>query len=544
MLDDTIVAIATPLGEGGLAVIRLSGPQALAVADRSFVPVGKSSLKPSAALTHTIQYGRIERQGTVIDEVLVAVLRAPRTFTCEDTVEITCHGGLLPAKLVLDAVLENGARLAQPGEFSKRAFLNGRLDLAQAEAVADLIHSRTELALAAAHEQLAGRLSQRINQLRDEMVRTLAHIEAHIDFPDEDIAPDTKNKLLGRLEHGMAFMDELLRTANEGQILRRGIRAAIIGRPNAGKSSLLNQLLGHDRAIVSPIPGTTRDTIEETANIRGLPVIFVDTAGLREAGDEIEVEGIRRSRETLARAELILHVLDGAEPLTTADEKYLAEFAGKKRILVINKVDLPRRLELPFPLGPTLTPKEAYVFNARTALPLPVRNERGEGHSTADTPAHLQARRPSSPQPSPPSAGGEGEETGALNTYPSAGERGSQQEREAPTSQPIGIASGVEVSCATGQGLEALKDSIKELVWSGEIKAEMLQVMINARHQDALRRARAAASRTIDAMRAGETLELVALDLRIAVNAVGEIVGKTTTEDVLDSIFSQFCIGK
>jgi len=262
MLDDTIAAIATPLGEGGLAVIRLSGARALAVADRSFVPIGKSSLKLSAAPTHTIHYGRIERQGKIIDEVLAAVMRAPRTFTREDVVEITCHGGLLPAKLVLDMMLENGARLAQAGEFTRRAFLNGRIDLAQAEAVADLIHSRTELALSAANEQLAGKLSQRINQLRDDLIKTLAHVEAHIDFPDEDITPDTKDQLLKRLERGVAFMDELLRTANEGQILRRGIRAAIIGRPNAGKSSLLNQLLGHDRAIVSPIPGTTRDTIE------------------------------------------------------------------------------------------------------------------------------------------------------------------------------------------------------------------------------------------------------------------------------------------
>ena len=465
-LDDTIAAIATPLGEGGLAVVRLSGPQALAIADKSFLPVGKNSLKPSAATTHTIHYGKIVRQGRSVDEVLLAVLRAPHTFTCEDTVEITCHGGLLPAKLVLDTLLENGARLAEPGEFTRRAFLNGRIDLAQAEAVADLIHSRTELALAAANEQLAGKLSQRINQLRDEMMQTLAHVEAHIDFPDEDISPDTKEQLLKRLEHGVAFMDELLRTANEGQILRRGIRAAIVGRPNAGKSSLLNQLLGHNRAIVSPIPGTTRDTIEETANIRGLPVVFIDTAGLREARDEIEQEGVRRSHESLARAEFILHVLDASEPLTPADEKYFAGFAGKKRILVVNKIDLPRKW------------------------------------SAEEVKLQGDVRTP---------------EAGV----------------------PI-----VDVCCLSGQGIEALKDAIKELVWSGEITAGMLQVMINSRHQDALNRARAATRRTLDVLRAGETLELAAGELRIAVNAVGEIVGKTATEDLLDSIFSQFCIGK
>jgi tRNA modification GTPase len=454
--DDTIAAIATPLGEGGLAVIRISGPQALAVADRCFAPAGQASPKPSAAATHTLHFGHVVRDARHVDEALLAVMRAPRTFTCEDVVEITCHGGILPAKMVLDAALANGARLAEPGEFTRRAFLNGRIDLAQAEAVADLIHSHTELALRAANEQLAGKLSQRINQLRDEMLDTLAHVEAHIDFPEEDIAPNTRDQLTSRLEHGVAFMDDLLRTANEGQILRRGIRAAIIGRPNAGKSSLLNQLLGHDRAIVSAIPGTTRDTIEETANIRGLPVVFIDTAGLRDARDELEAEGVRRSRQTLQRAELILHVLDAAEPLTPADQNYLAEFADKKRILVRNKVDLPARLQLPSDLK----------------------------------------------------------------------------------------ASVAEVCCLTGQGIEPLKDAIKELVWSGEIKAEMLQVMINSRHQDALNRSRAATLRTLDALRADQPLELVALDLRIAVNAVGEIVGQTTTEDLLDSIFSQFCIGK
>jgi tRNA modification GTPase len=477
MFDDTIAAIATPLGEGGLAVIRISGAQAFAVADKIFLPVGKKSTKPSVATTHTIHFGKIVRGEKLIDEVLLSVLRAPRTFTREDTIEISCHGGILPAKLVLDTILENGARLAEPGEFTRRAFLNGRIDLAQAEAVADLIHSRTELALAAANEQLAGKLSQRINQLRDDLMKTLAHVEAHIDFPDEDISPDTKAQLLKRLENGIAFMDELLRTANEGQILRRGIRAAIIGRPNAGKSSLLNQLLGHDRAIVSPIPGTTRDTIEETANIRGLPVVFIDTAGLREGRDEIEVEGIRRSRETLGNAELILHVLDASEPLTSADKIYLAEFAGKKRILVRNKIDLPVKLNL---------------SDGRAGSPLPA------SASVADTGAHGVTR---------------------------------------PTET-------VDVSCLSGQGIEALKDAIKNLVWAGKIEAGMLQVMINSRHQEALNRARAATRQTADALRMDATLELVALDLRIAVNAVGEIVGKTATEDLLDSVFSQFCIGK
>jgi len=454
MMDDTIAAIATPLGEGGLAVIRVSGPDALRVADKCFTPAGTRHRKASEAASHTIHYGHITHGGRTVDEALMAVMHRPRTFTREDVVEFTCHGGLLAAKLVLAAVLESGARLALPGEFTQRAFLNGRIDLAQAEAVADLIHARTELALAAANEQLAGKLSQRINRLRDDLLRVLAHVEAHIDFPDEDIAPDTRGQLAQRLTDGLAFMDDLLRTAGDGQILRRGVRAAIIGRPNAGKSSLLNQLLGRDRAIVSAIAGTTRDTIEETAGVRGIPVVFVDTAGLREAGDEIELEGIRRSHAALERAELILHVLDASEPLTDNDQRYLEQFAGRKRILVLNKCDRPRRLES--------------SFTERT----------------------------------------------------------------------------VEVSCLTGAGLEALKDAIRDLVWSGGIHAEMLEVMINARHQEALARARQATERTGAALRNGEPLDLVAVDLRIAVNAVGEIVGKTTTEDLLDSIFSQFCLGK
>jgi tRNA modification GTPase len=455
MLDDTIAAVATPLGEGGLAVVRISGPRALAVADQCFRPAGKSG-PPSHAATHTLHYGHVTHSGRAVDEALLAVMRAPRTYTREDIVEISCHGGLLPAKAVLDAVLACGARLALPGEFTQRAFLNGRIDLAQAEAVADLIHARTDLALRAAGEQLAGKLSRRINQLRDDLMAVLAHVEAHIDFPDEDIEPDTFTRLLARLEQGQAFVRELLGTAQEGRILRRGIRAAIVGRPNAGKSSLLNQLLGHDRAIVSATPGTTRDTIEETANIRGIPVVFIDTAGLREAEEEVELEGVRRSRQALEQAELILHVVDGAKVLTPADEASLADSAGRTRLIIVNKCDLP----------------------PKAALPPPV-NDRV-----------------------------------------------------------------VHVSCRTGEGIEALKDAVKQQVWSGGIGSEMLEVMINARHQDALNRAARSLELTLAALRAGETLDLVAVDLHAAVNAVGEVVGKTTTEDLLDSIFSQFCIGK
>ena len=454
--DDTIAAISTPLGEGGLAVVRVSGRAALAVVDRCFEPAGQTSAKPSQAATHTLHFGQIRSRGQLVDEVLVGVMRAPRTYTREDVVEVSCHGGLLPAKLVLEAVLAAGARLAQPGEFTQRAFLNGRLDLAQAEAVADVIHARTGLALAAAEQQLAGSLSRRVNRLRDDLLGVLAHVEAHLDFPEEDIAPDTQTSLLERMRAGAAFMDELLRTANDGQILRHGVRAAIVGRPNVGKSSLLNQLLGRDRAIVSPLPGTTRDTIEETASVHGIPVRFVDTAGLRTSGDLVEQEGVRRSEAAARQAELILHVLDASAPWHLEDAALLAGFGGTKRLLVLNKCDLPVRLELPSEFA-----------------------------------------------------------TGA-----------------------------VQVSCLTGAGFDELKSAIRGKVWAGEVGAEMLEVMINARHQDALRRAREGLARAATALADGLTLELAASDLRTAVNAVGEVVGHTATEDLLDRIFGEFCIGK
>ena len=456
MFDDTIAAIATPLGQGGLAIIRLSGERAVPVGDAVFHPPSGNAETLANANSHTIHYGHIVRDGQRIDEVMVSVMRAPATFTREDIVEINCHGGMQSTKAVLDTVLGAGARLALPGEFTKRAFLHGRIDLTQAEAVADLIHARTDLALNAANEQLAGKLSQRINQLRDDTMHVLAHVEAHIDFPDEDIQPDTMDDLIQRLESAEAFIDKLLATANEGQLIRRGIRVAIVGRPNAGKSSLLNQLLGHERAIVSDIAGTTRDTISEEAQIRGIPVVFVDTAGLQETDDVVEQEGVRRSRASLGQADIVLHVLDASEPLTPDDQERLAELADLNCIVVLNKNDLPAQL------------------------------------GKADM-------------------------------------HGNQ---------------AIPVSCVSGVGVEALKDAIRASVWDGKITSEMLEVMVNSRHQEALNRAKTSLQASLGQVRSGAVLDLAAVDLRIATNAIGEIVGKTTTEDLLDSIFSTFCIGK
>ncbi len=456
-LDDTIAALATPIGEGGIAVVRVSGPRALAIVDRIFRPAGVRNKKPSEAESHTVHYGHIFWEGRVVDEVLITVLLSPRTFTREDTVEISCHGGALTSKLTLETTLAAGARLAQPGEFTQRAFLNGRLDLTQAEAVADIIHARTELSLKAANEQLAGKLSKRVEALREDLMLVMAHVEAHIDFPDEDIAPDTQNQLLIKLRKGALFVDELLKTAREGRILRNGVRCAIIGRPNAGKSSLLNQLLGHDRAIVSETEGTTRDTIEETASVRGIPIIFVDTAGIRESKDAIETEGIRRSRNAVDQSEIVLHIIDASAELHPMDIGFLEEFKSKKRILALNKVDLPQRVSK----------------------------------------ASLQTQDKT-----------------------------------------------IDISAVTGSGLEELKDQLSAMIWEGQVQSENLEIAISARHQTALMRAGEGLQRSEQALSMDESLELVAMDLRIAVEAIGEIVGRTSTEDLLDKIFSQFCIGK
>ena len=427
MFDETIAAIATPLGQGGLAIIRISGDKALA--DCRFPVRSRRQIKShlAKAKSHTLHYGHIVRDERRLDEVMVSVMKAPATFTREDVVEISCHGGIRSTKAVLDAVLDGGARLALPGEFTKRAFLHGRIDLTQAEAVADLIHARTDLALSAANEQLAGKLSQRINQLRDDLMHVLAHVEAHIDFPDEDIEPDTMNGLITRLENAGRFIDELLATANEGQLIRRGIRVAIIGRPNAGKSSLLNQLLGRDRAIVSAVAGTTRDTISEEAQIRGIAVVFIDTAGLQESGDAIEREGIRRSRESLGQAD------------------HCAACAGRLRATHHGRRDVPGRVR-------------------------------------------RQATHPRAEQERP-----------AKSTWP---------ERR-PADSP-----SVSVCCLDGQGIEALKDAIRNRSGTGKITSEMLEVMINSRHQEALRRAADfTPNSTLEQLRADTPLDLVAVDL-------------------------------
>ena len=451
---DTIAAIATPSGTGGIAVIRISGTRAIPIAEAVFRKSGTQRQTLSEAASHTVHHGHIERDGVRIDEVLVTLLRAPRTFTREETVEISCHGGRVVTRQVLEALLAAGARLAEPGEFTLRAFLNGRLDLTQAEAVADLIHARTTLAAQAAVQQMGGRLSERLQGIRDDLLNLLAHVEAHIDFPEEDIAPDSRDRMLLRLDTARSSIRRLRLTATEGRILREGVRVAIVGRPNAGKSSLLNLLLGSDRAIVSAIPGTTRDTVEECATVRGLPLVFVDTAGLRETQDPVEAEGIRRSLRAANEADLILHVLDGTQPPGSALEELGEALSQKPKIRIRNKADLPT------------------VWDAST------------------------------------------------------------------------LRESVALSATTGAGLEDLKAAMDARLGTQDLSADHWNLTVNARQSTALEQAEASLTRTYDTLSRGDSLELVALDLRATLGALGEITGHVTTDALLDAIFSQFCLGK
>ncbi len=458
-LDDTIVAISTPIGEGGIGIIRLSGPEALPIATRLFRrPDGRLPGERSLDRleSHRLTYGHIVDPGSgqVVDEVLLAYMSAPHTYTRQDVVEINAHGGIVPLRRILSLCLEQGARMAYEGEFTLRAFLNGRIDLAQAEAVLDVIRARTEASLRVAVDQLGGRLSARVREIRKGLIGALAHVEATIDFPEEDIPVPDIGPDLRRAEQALR---DLLREAERGLIYRQGVHAAIVGRPNVGKSSLLNALLRTERAIVTPIPGTTRDTLEETVNLQGIPLVLVDTAGISETGDVIERMGVERSRRSMERADLVLLVVDGSEPPIQADYQVAALTTNKPTIVVINKSDLPAAWD-------------------------------------------ASAFRPGAPR--------------------------------------------VAISALTGAGLPDLEEQIIATVLAGKVTLSDEPVASNPRHRDAFRRA---LQHTLDAARAleqGLGADLIAIDLTEATNALGDVTGETASEDLLDTIFRNFCIGK
>lgn len=458
MQQDTIAAIATPPGEAGIAVIRISGPEAIAVADRVYQ--GKNRLKDVDS--HTIHYGYIvdPTSGERLDEVLVTVMKAPRTYTREDVVEVNCHGGLVVVKRVLQALLNHGARLAEPGEFTKRAFLNGRLDLSQAEAVMDLIRSKTDRARQIALRQVEGRLSKRIGELRQILIETLAHIEVTIDYPEHDVEEVTQALLREKCKQVQAGIDELLKYAEEGKILREGVKTAIIGLPNVGKSSLLNALVRENRAIVTDIPGTTRDVIEEYVNIRGIPLQLIDTAGIRQTEDEVERIGVERSRQALAEADLILFVLNQAEPLRDDEVALLEQVKEMNVILVINKADLEPVLDID----------------------------------------EVRKRYPQLPL--------------------------------------------VHISVKEERGLDQLEEQIVEQVFSGQMDGDDLTYVSNSRHIALLHEARQALEEALKAIEAGWPVDMVQIDIQRAWERLGEIVGDTVSETLIDQLFAQFCLGK
>ncbi|TKC16664.1 tRNA uridine-5-carboxymethylaminomethyl(34) synthesis GTPase MnmE [Robertmurraya kyonggiensis] len=344
---DTIAAISTPMGEGAIAIVRLSGEQAIEIAGRLFQGVGGKKLTDVAS--HTIHYGHLidPRTEEVAEEVMVSVMKGPKTFTKEDVVEINCHGGLVSVNRVLQLVLNAGARLADPGEFTKRAFLNGRIDLSQAEAVMDLIRAKTDRAMNVALGQMEGRLSRLISRLRQEILETLAHVEVNIDYPEyDDVEEMTHQLLIEKAQYVREEIKKLLQTSQQGKILREGLSTVIVGRPNVGKSSLLNSLVHENKAIVTDIPGTTRDVIEEYVNVRGVPLRLLDTAGIRETEDIVERIGVERSRQVLKEADLILLVLNYADDLTVEDENIFKAVEGMDVIVIVNKTDLPQKIDL------------------------------------------------------------------------------------------------------------------------------------------------------------------------------------------------------
>lgn len=455
--EETISAIATPIGEGGLAVIRISGANAFDVASRIFTPAspkhrggGNGYMRPNRTYFGKVHYG-----GEILDEVVLTVFKAPHSYTCEDTVEISCHGGQIVARRILTATFNCGARLAQPGEFSQRAFLNGRIDLTQAEAVAELISANSEACCRAAVKQLEGSFSKLINKLRSDMIECVAQIEAILDFPEDGIAPETLTSTIQRVDSITRSLDRIKDSVVQSRILREGFRVVIVGYPNVGKSSLLNALLGRDRAIVSPIPGTTRDTVEELVNFGGIAFRLIDTAGIRGAKSGVEKEGIRRTFRAMRDADVVILVLDSARETNAEEREILRDLQPSKSIIVANKSDLS---------------------------------------------------------------------TDAL------------------THQPFAL-QAIFVSSKMGSGIQRLKDMLREFAGNG--KAGMSEdFLVNARHEEAVDRGIAHLRQAKRCLDQNLAIELAAAELRMGLTSLNEMAGITTSEDILDRVFSLFCIGK
>lgn len=458
---DTIAAISTPMGEGAIAIVRLSGEEAIPIADKLFKGVNDKTLSEQGS--HRIHYGHLHdpKSGQVVEEVMVSVMKGPKTFTKEDVVEINCHGGLVSVNRVLQLVLNYGARLAEPGEFTKRAFLNGRIDLSQAEAVIDLIRAKTDRAMNVALGQMEGRLSRLIRRLRQDILEVLAHIEVNIDYPEyDDVEEMTHTMLLPKARFVRDEIQKLLQTSQQGKILREGLSTVIVGRPNVGKSSLLNSLVQENKAIVTDIPGTTRDVIEEYVNVRGVPLRLLDTAGIRETEDIVERIGVERSRQVLKEADLILLVLNYSDKLTKEDENLFEAVKGMDTIIIINKTDLPQQIDL---------------------------------------------------------------------------------ERVHELAKDYRI---VTTSLLEDQGIAELEDAIASLFFTGSVEAKDATYVSNSRHIALLNQSLKTIEEAINGVEMGTPIDIVQIDLTRVWELLGEIIGESVQDGLINQLFSQFCLGK
>ncbi len=457
---DTIAAISTAPGEAGIGIVRMSGSEAFEIAQKIF---RSSSGKPFSELRNReIHHGFIidPKTNQKMDEVLVSKMKAPHTYTTEDIVEVNCHGGIIAVKRILELLLRNRARLAQPGEFTKRAFLNGRIDLSQAEAVIDLISAKTDKGMDVALEQLEGSLSQRIQEIREIIINMLAHMEASIDYPEYDIEEVTYDTLLKDAKKVKKKIQKLLETSDTGKILKEGLNTVIIGKPNVGKSSLLNALVKEGRAIVTDVPGTTRDIIEEYINIRGIPLKIIDTAGIRETRDVIEKIGVDKSKEFMEKADLILFLLDVSKELSKEDELLIDLVQNKRAIILFNKIDLDPKVS---------------IENLKN---------RFQGKSI------------------------------------------------------------IEISVLKGKGLERLENEIVEMVYGGQVSIGDTGLVTNVRHKNLLENALNSITATIGTIENNLSLEFISVDLKDCWDYLGQVTGDTVSEDIIDQIFSNFCIGK
>ena len=456
-MEDTIAAIATAYGEGGIGIIRISGPKSFEILNAIFVHEGSKGIT-----ARHVTYGKVvdPQTGSMIDEALAIYMKAPASYTAEDVVEIQCHGSVVSLRKILALVLNMGARLSEPGEFTKRAFLNGRLDLSQAEAVMDVVKAKTDRNFDVAISQLEGSLSGKINEIRHGLLDILVDITVNIDYPDEDIEEMTYDGLETSLSLIGEMIEKLLATANTGRMIREGIRIAIVGKPNVGKSSLMNALLKESRAIVTEIPGTTRDTIEEALTVRGIPVYLIDTAGIRQTGDVIEQIGIEKAKEAFNTADYVIFIIDASRPLSDEDLEIFNNLGNRKTLILLNKQD--------------------------------------KGNQVIAT--DIADKSPNSDI--------------------------------------------IYTSLLTGEGVEEIEDKIEELVYGGEISQENSVMVSNVRHTDLLRKSKEAIEDALSMTTRREPLDIIEIDVRNAYDHLGEIIGDTVTDEILNEVFSRFCLGK